>query len=287
MSAGERIEGLGAVADGFGLFLVDQFGVLHDGRTPYPGAVDCLEKLTARGAKVVILSNSGKRAAENARRMAEIGIPPTAYTVLLTSGEAAWTALARRDEPWSAALGRRCLLLSRGGDTTAVAGLDLALTDRAAAADFVLMAGSDAPERPLAWYDAVLEPALARGLPMICSNPDQTMIVPGLTPDGTTFGAGFLARRYEARGGTVHWFGKPHPPIYRTAFRLASAETGAVAIGDSLEHDIAGGRAAGAATILVLGGIHAATVPEGLPALYDDHGVRPDWVMPRFQWGDP
>ncbi|MHC4732679.1 MAG: TIGR01459 family HAD-type hydrolase, partial [Planctomycetota bacterium] len=58
-------EGLGAIAADFDGFLVDQWGVLHDGATAYPGAQDCLARLTALGKRVVVLSNSGRRAALN------------------------------------------------------------------------------------------------------------------------------------------------------------------------------------------------------------------------------
>ena len=38
-----------------------------------------------------------------------------------------------------------------------------------------------------------------------------------LTPNGTSFGAGLIAKEYEKMGGPVTWFGKPHPSIYKFA----------------------------------------------------------------------
>lgn len=43
-----------------GVFL-DQFGVLHDGTTPYPGAIEGVEYLADRGMKLLIISNSSRR----------------------------------------------------------------------------------------------------------------------------------------------------------------------------------------------------------------------------------
>jgi hypothetical protein len=43
-----------------GVFL-DQFGVLHDGTTPYPGAIKGVEYLAERGMKLLIISNSSRR----------------------------------------------------------------------------------------------------------------------------------------------------------------------------------------------------------------------------------
>ena len=41
--------------------LLDQFGVLHDGKTAYPSAIQAVQKLSQSGRKIVILSNSSRR----------------------------------------------------------------------------------------------------------------------------------------------------------------------------------------------------------------------------------
>jgi len=278
----EAADGIAAIAGRFELFLVDQFGVLHDGQAPYPGAVDCLERLAARGRRILLVSNSGKVAAPNIARLVAIVIPRHSFVTMVTSGDVARHALATRRDPWFARLGRRCLLLSRGGDRTIVEGLDLELVAGAAAADFVLLSGSDAPARSFADYEAALAPAAARGLPLICANPD----VQTITPDGMPFGAGQVARRYEAMGGEVRFIGKPYPEIYRHCFELLGAvpDARSVAIGDSVEHDIAGGKGAGLATVFVAGGLHAGKSPAELVALYRAFAAEPDWVVPAFRW---
>ena len=43
----KRIAGLREIAGQFDLFLVDQFGVLHDGVTAYPGAIEGLAELAS------------------------------------------------------------------------------------------------------------------------------------------------------------------------------------------------------------------------------------------------
>ena len=92
----QRCEGIAAIADLYALFLVDQFGVLHDGQQPYPGVVDCLKKLAERGRQVVLLSNSGKRAEPNIARLVGIGIPRSGFVSMVTSGDVAREALATR-----------------------------------------------------------------------------------------------------------------------------------------------------------------------------------------------
>ena len=55
--------GLHEVVDRYDGFVIDQWGVLHNGVAAYPGAIECLQRLRALDKTVVILSNSGKRAA--------------------------------------------------------------------------------------------------------------------------------------------------------------------------------------------------------------------------------
>ena len=68
-----KIARLSALADSFDLFMIDQFGVLHDGVSPYLGAIECLASLKARGKGVVLLSNSGN------------GLPPTSQGSLTSA----------------------------------------------------------------------------------------------------------------------------------------------------------------------------------------------------------
>ncbi len=260
MSGARWCEGIAAVADCYELFLVDQFGVLHD----------------------VLLSNSGKRAESNIARLVALGIPRDSFVAMVTSGDVARQALATRRDPWVARLGRRCLLLSRGGDRSIVEGLDLELVASAAAADFILLSGSDGPTRTFADYEAAIGPGAARGLPMICANPDMQAV----TPAGLTFGAGQIARRYQAMGGDVRFVGKPYPEIYDFCFDMlgTAADDRSVVVGDSVEHDIAGGQRAGLATVFVTGGIHAGKSAAALAALYREFAAEPDWVVPMFRW---
>lgn len=273
---------LASLADAFDLFLVDQFGVLHDGQRPYDGAVDALHRLRAAGKRVVLLSNSGRRAAPNAERLGSLGFPPACYDRLVTSGEVAWRLLAqgklhlprRRDGPW------RCLLLSRGGDRSAVDGLGCELVDGGAEADLVLIAGSEGERLTLADYERRLRPAAERRVPALCTNPDKLMLIDG----GMSFAAGRVAELYAEMGGPVTWIGKPFPDIYRVAIADIGAVPGdrILCIGDSIEHDIAGARAAGLKSALVRSGILAGHSDAELAELYARCGAMPDFVLPAF-----
>src|SRR5580698_8874352 len=105
-----------AIASSFEAVFFDQYGVLHDGRNPYPGARDALSALKSRGVKIVVLSNSGRTGAANAERMMTLGFEPELYDFLVTSGDVARTLLKRGRFPALLAPGARCFVISAGRD---------------------------------------------------------------------------------------------------------------------------------------------------------------------------
>ena len=259
-------------------FLLDQFGTLHDGQAAYPGVPGALQAMRAAGKRVAVLSNSGKRSADNAARLARLGLPAALFDAVVTSGEVARTLLAEgRIE--SARGARRCLLLERDGDGSVLDGLGLAVGP-AADAELVIIAGSEGERRPLESYAGQLAPLARAGRPALCLNPDRTM----LTAQGLAFGAGRIAELYESLGGPVTWIGKPHPDIFATALAaLGNPPPARVAVvGDSVEHDIAGARAAGCAGWLVLSGIAAGLDHAQLSAEFRRVGAAPVGILAAF-----
>lgn len=285
------IEGLETIADSFDHVLLDQWGVLHDGLRLYPDVRACLDRLRTRGKTVIILSNSGRRGTENARRLDEMGLPPSAYDHIITSGDAVWTAFAAADTPPFDGIGRRCLLFIRGNDRTVVEGLDLVLVERVEEAEFLLLAGLDESVADLARWRGLLSDAVAAALPMICANPDTTMLsARGLLP-----GPGAVAGLYESLGGSVTYVGKPYPRIYATALAVLGTPDPArvLAVGDSLDHDILGARGIGAASLFITDGVqapHFENIADGMDLttavcrLAEGEDRLPDWVMRELTW---
>ena len=285
------LHGLSDIAERYDGFIVDLWGVLHDGVRAFPPAVDCLERLRERGKRVLILSNAPRRAAAVAARNAELGIPAHLCDAVMSSGEAAWQHLAARADPWHRALGRRCHHLGPERDRGMREGLDYDFVEDPAQADFILNTGTlgfgDRPAR----YDELLRAALARRLPMVCANPDLEVI----RGDRREICAGTIARAYERIGGEVRYHGKPHAEIYDDCFALigAPARDRIAAIGDSLRTDIAGARAAGIDGIFITGGLQGAALgadPEGnvaparLAAFCETAGEAPAAALPVLRW---
>lgn len=281
-------EGLVEIADTYDLFLVDQWGVLHNGGVAKPAAMAALAAMRATGRPVVLLSNSAKRAAVSVANLRRMGIGPWLYDHIVTSGELGWQALHDRSDLWFAALGRRCLMFTWGGDRQILEGLDLAEADSVAGADFLLNAGTDGA--PVAFYEPVMADAAERGLPMLCLNPDLVTVTP---EGGLVVCPGSLAKRYEELGGSVRYIGKPHPEVYAHALALAPDASRPLAIGDSLHHDILGAQRMGLDSVLVAGGVHAPDLrilpgmtpaAEALDALYAREGIAPTYAMAELLW---
>lgn len=277
-----RMADLAALAGRYGTFLVDQFGVLHDGSAPYAGAVEALLRLREAGGRIMLVSNSGRRAASNEERLRRLGFPEGAWDLFLSSGEVAWRIFSGLEEEARLVPGTRCLLIAREGDRTAIEGLQLEPVEDGARAGLVLIAGSEGDRFPLDHYRSLVEPAARAGVPCVCTNPDKVM----LTASGPRFGAGRIAELYEELGGAVRWIGKPYPEIYRAALAsLGNPPDGSVlCVGDSVEHDITGARQAGLASALVRSGILAALSEDALEGEFARHGAAPDFILPRFAW---
>lgn len=259
-------------------FLVDQYGTIHDGMRPYPGARDGLRRLREAGCRVVVLSNSGKRSARNIARLVRLGFDPDAWDLFLSSGEVAHDLLRQgrlfREQP------RTCLLVSRDGDNSIIDGLGIALADRADEAEVVLIAGSEAPRVSLDDYAKRLAPAAARKVPALCVNPDMAM----LTEEGLAIAPGRIATLYRDLGGEVVFIGKPYPDIYRAVRERFPDAQRLVGIGDSIEHDVVGAKSAGLAAAFVHTGIAEHLDEAGLEAEFERFRVRPDYVLDRFAW---
>jgi HAD superfamily hydrolase (TIGR01459 family) len=282
-----RVEHLSAIADRFDGMIIDQFGVLHDGQSLYPGTLDVLRGLQASRIPVVVVTNSGKRVESNRQRLLDIGIPRDTFVDVVTSGEIAWEALrtgaAESHVPGMLRMtgmtrmtrmtsmadrAPRAYVIGKPGDDYRFDGVPL--VDDPRDADVLLILSSDAPRTSL---DAYRERLADVTVPAICCNPDRWM----LTPTGLQPGPGAIAAMYADMGRSVTWIGKPYPAIYQTAALLLGNASRVLCIGDSAEHDVAGGRAAGFDTMIVMTG-----VSHGLDAGSLD--PLPDYWMETFTW---
>jgi HAD superfamily hydrolase (TIGR01459 family) len=286
------VPALSALIDRYDGFILDLWGVLHDGEKAYPGALECLERLRHAGKRLCLLSNSPRRVTAVEAILAGMGFMPGHYHHLMTSGEATFEALSRRDDPWHARLGWRCLHLGPVYDRQLFEELPgLELVSAPEAADFIVNTGPSTYEETPLDYGPVLERCAGLGLPMICANPDLEVMV----GERIVICAGTLAARYRAMGGEVRYHGKPHAAVYQRCFDLLGLadRRRILAVGDTLHTDIAGATAAGLESALISGGILCrelggvwGEMPDRarLDRLFEGGAPRPTAVLPRLVW---
>ncbi len=253
------IEGIAEIAGQYDGMLIDQYGVLHDGAKLYPGSLEVLAELRRLGVPVAVMTNSGRRAAPNVARLTQMGIPRDHFVDAVSSGEVAYDLLR-------GTAAKRAYIIGRTGDDY---GFDyFELVARPEDADVILILGTDVPKTSLEDYGRLLKGIT---VPAICCNPDKLM----LTSSGLQPAPGAIAALYEGQGGKVRWIGKPYRDIYEYALRRIGKPKRVLCIGDSAEHDVAGGHGAGLATLLIKTG-----VSEGL----NEFKPAPDYLMERFTW---
>ncbi len=272
-----HIEGLAELAGRYRGFIIDLWGVVHDGVAPYDGALDCLRRLRAAGGRVVLLSNAPRRAAFAEAALARMGVTRALFDGIVTSGEATWIALA-------AYAGARVYHLGPDRDRNVLDGLPVVRVDHPKEADVVVNTGPDDRRDPTSidGFLPELRSCLDSELPMICANPDLEVVSAGRR----LVCAGALAQWYEARGGQVRWIGKPDPAVYDLVWpMLGDIDRGAtLAIGDALRTDVAGARAVGVDACWILGGIHAVEDPASAWSEAAAAGLSPVATLPGLRW---
>lgn len=266
------------LAAGYDGFLIDLWGVVHDGTALYPHALGALQFLAAQKKPVVFLSNAPRRAAKAQQNLARLGIDASLYSTVITSGEVAHAWLAS-----AAHLGTRYYYLGPSKDEDILDGLaGYSQVATPAEADFVLNTGYEADFQPHTEILPMLQQLLQHQLPLLCVNPDLEVV----KQDGThMLCAGSVAAAYAHMGGMVHYVGKPHKNAYDAA--LSHLPEGKILmIGDNPLTDILGANGAGIDSLLITGGVlqvqHGALIEAQARELCAQHSATPTYVLPWF-----
>lgn len=254
--------------------LLDQYGVLHNGESAFPVALDAVRRLSASGVKVMILSNTSRRCNQTLDKLEAMGVHRSLITGAVTSGELMHGYLSSDVKSETSVLhlnwGPQRESIDIGGYPIRVAPctfdidgyffpcprkIELVLCH---GVDGISMRDGSVSEVPYSVIERYLH-ILAReqpSIPFVCANPDLVTVA------GSELRTmpGSLAETFAQAGGTsVTLLGKPHEVAYKSA--IAALEgCGAskyLAIGDSLAHDILGAHAAGIDSLYIAGGIDA------------------------------
>ena len=281
------VERFAPLARDYDVLLCDLWGVVHNGIAAFPQACDALVRFRAERGPVILITNA-PRASELVQRILDrLGVPRDTYDAIVSSGDVTNGIVAAR-------LPQSVFHLGPPRDSSIFAGLDVVFAP-AETADYVVCSGlfDDTVETPQN-YRELLAALRARGLFMVCANPD-VFVERG---DELVYCAGALADAYAALGGEVLYCGKPYAPIYEAALGKAAALRGAatplkrvLAIGDLVRTDLKGAASFGVDCLFVVSGLHAedaggreAPDLSGLNAMFAAAGVAPKAVTRRLAW---
>jgi glycerol-1-phosphatase len=243
------------------VLLADLDGTLYRGRTAVPGAVEAVLAAAQRGVRTVyVTNNASRRPADVAAHLVELGFPAAEQDVVASSQAAA--AMLAEQLPAGAAV----LVVGTTALAAEITRVGLAVTDRADGAVAVVQGHSPETAWPVLAEATV---ALRAGAVWVACNLDPTLP----TERGPLPGNGsMVAALRTASGREPQVAGKPAPALLHEAVRRTGARN-ALMVGDRLDTDIEGGRAAGLATLLVLTGVSDAAEVLAAPP-----GLRPDYV---------
>lgn len=246
------IGALAEIADRYDALLCDLWGCVHDGLRPFPAAVAALEGFRRGGGKVVLLTNAPRPAPEVIAQLDSMGVPRGAWDAVVTSGDAA------RAEVASGRFGRRVEHVGAPRDLTFFEGLGVEIVP-AGRGESVVLTGlvDDETETPADYAEAIAG-WRARGVPVLCANPDIVVD----RGHARVYCAGALAAALAEAGGEPVYTGKPHAPIYRLAATHLRGGARVLAVGDGIATDVLGGAREGIDTLFVTGGLAASAVSD-------------------------
>lgn len=280
--------GLSALRDRYDVLLCDVWGVIHNGRESFPEACAALARWRAEVGPVVLISNSPRPSKDVVAQLDGLGVPREAWSAFVTSGDATRALLAPR-APGPA------LKIGPDRDWPLYDGLGVTFGP-VGEATFVAVTGpnNDEVETPED-YRASLTAAAARGIPLICANPDRVV----QRGDKLIYCGGALADLYETLGGEVLMAGKPFTPIYELSLAEGEALLGkpldrkrVLCIGDGVVTDVKGANDHALDCLFIAKGIHGvkALGADGrldaakVAGLLDEEGVTAAHAMADLVW---
>lgn len=270
------------IATGSRAWLVDIWGVMHNGARAFPAAVEATRTFRSKGGVVLLISNAPRPFPAVVPHLASLGVPADAYDAGITSGDVTRGLL----EAWR---GRSVLHIGPERDLGLFEGIGVTLSTPEDAQGIVCSGLYDDTRETPANYTDLFERLLPRGLPMICANPDIRVERGG----DLIYCAGALAASYREMGGEVVYAGKPHLPVYDQALAMVAKLAGrpiaredVLAIGDGVETDIAGAHAAGIRSVFIASAVHMAggLSPKSLVDVFGARTFAPVVALPGLAW---
>ena len=111
MNTVKTILGLKEIYNNYDTFILDQWGVLHDGKRGYKHSIKCVDNLFQNNKKLIIISNSSKRKENTIKRLPKLGFNPKYFLEVMTSGEMIWQSLYKKNHNFIKKIKKNCYFI--------------------------------------------------------------------------------------------------------------------------------------------------------------------------------
>ena len=275
----KKIKSIEEIINDYDNFIIDQWGVMHDGTFGYEHAVNSINILNSNNKNLFIISNSSKRSKSSIDRLPKLGFKKNSFINTVTSGEMIWQLLKKKF------LGdknkKNCFHIydeEKEDGLDFRDGLNFNFVEKVEEADLILACTPFTKLQPVD-YIPLLEVAYKKGITMYCANPDFETVEGNSNKN--VFCMGAIGEIYKKMGGNVIIKGKPDVSIYtETTNQINLEKKRTVAIGDSLFHDIQGANNFEIDSVLVKSGIHKDL--NQINNLIKNHQITPTYIIDKF-----
>lgn len=280
------IKGIFEIAENYDYYIIDLWGVLHDGHEAYKGAKLALEKLKNSNKKIILLSNAPRRSYKAKETLERLDFDENLYDLLLTSGEITYNYVKQN----KGKLGNKYFYVGPDKDLHLLDGLNLTHVKIAAEANFAVATGFEGFGSKFEEKKHQLDECLNAKLHLLVANPDKLVVK---KTGEEQICAGLMGAYYIEHGGKVTYFGKPHKNAYEECLSFFKVQdlSKILCVGDSLHTDIAGANMLGVASLFVTGGIHKKDLYENgkvneskLKTLIEKENQTPKYLIDEFRW---
>ena len=267
----KELNHLSDIYKNYDTFVIDLWGVVHNGMVLNPKAIEAIEQLEKNSKKIVFLSNAPRPSSKVINFLLKMNMNKKYLSNVMTSGEAAMHAINRNK------FGKSFFHLGPPRDTSVFEKVKDNRVDLESC-DFILCTGLfDDHEDDLEYYRNYLKNHISKKL--VCTNPDLTV------HRGTVeeLCAGSVAKVFEEIGGEVVYFGKPHKEIYKMCF---GQNEKVLAIGDNLRTDIKGANNLKIDCIFITEGVHRNEFNNfsELNKLLGKYSVKANYFQKELKW---
>jgi len=267
----KELNHLSDIYNNYDTFVIDLWGVVHNGMVLNPKAIEAIEQLENNSKKIVFLSNAPRPSSNVINFLLKMDMNRKYLLNVMTSGEAAMHAINKNK------FGKSFFHLGPPRDTSVFEKVKDNRVDLESC-DFILCTGLfDDHEDDLEYYRNYLKNHISKKL--VCTNPDLTV------HRGTVeeLCAGSVAKVFEEIGGEVVYFGKPHKEIYKMC---VGPNEKVLAIGDNLRTDIKGANNFKIDCIFITEGVHRNEFNNSseLNKLLGKYSVRANYFQKELKW---